>query len=320
MSTNGSAPRHVSRAHGLTIATPYALATPGQGVPDLEVVRGPDRRVPADPAPLPPGEVLADLVDPARRVRYAFLRLEDGSYLLRWPGAVEIALNADATRAVGVVDPDVDPGLLEVLTKGALLAFVLLIRGEALLHASAVEHDGRAVGLVGASGMGKSTLATMLCAGGARLLTDDVLRLELRADAVAAHRGVAETRLRPAAAELADLFGPDQRTETADGRQALRLEPSPLEELPLDLLVVPQPRRDLTEMTAVRVPPLEAMLLLSRFPRFPGWKDKAELARQFQHLGELVERVPVVLLRVPWGPPFAALSPDDVLAAAIANS
>ena len=70
-----------------------------------------------------------------------------------------------------------------MLVGGTLLAFVLTMRGEAVLHASAVQVGDAALAFVGASGMGKSTMATLLCADGARLVTDDVLRLDTTSSA-----------------------------------------------------------------------------------------------------------------------------------------
>ena len=58
---------------------------------------------------------------------------------------------------------------------GAPLALALAEGGIWLLHAAAIERDGRAVALVGASGAGKSTLAAAAPAVGARRVADDQL-------------------------------------------------------------------------------------------------------------------------------------------------
>ncbi|MDQ7993990.1 MAG: hypothetical protein AAGC63_16635, partial [Propionicimonas sp.] len=58
---------------------------------------------------------------------------------------------------------DMQPGLDRVLATGTLLSIVLQLRGDCVLHASAVERDGRALAFVGQSGRGKSTMATLMC-------------------------------------------------------------------------------------------------------------------------------------------------------------
>ena len=76
-----------------------------------------------------------------------------------------------------VVDPadGVDPGFLSAVITGELFSVVLRQRGSLVLHGSGVARDGRAVGFIGDSGWGKSTLAATLIKRGWRLLTDDLL-------------------------------------------------------------------------------------------------------------------------------------------------
>jgi hypothetical protein len=60
---------------------------------------------------------------------------------------------------------------------------------------------------------------------------------------------------------------------------------------------------------------MEALLLLSSYPRVLGWHDPATMAASFQALGDLVERVPVIEAAIPWGLPFAPGVLDALLAA-----
>ena len=46
------------------------------------------------------------------------------------------------------------------------------------------------------------------------------------------------------------------------------------------------------------------MAVLS-FPRLMGWRDPQILGQIFTQVGWLVGSVPVVMAKVPWGPPFA---------------
>lgn len=76
-----------------------------------------------------------------------------------------------------------------------VLAFVLRRRGMLVLHASAADWGGRAVIVSGMPGAGKSSLAAALVAGGAALLSDDVVALDTLTGRWRAQRGTAAIRL-----------------------------------------------------------------------------------------------------------------------------
>lgn len=80
------------------------------------------------------------------------------------------------------VDPvaHVDDGLLRTVILGPVLSVLLRQRGLFVLHASCVILDGHAVAFIGASGMGKSTMAEAFYAQGYSVLTDDVTAIEYR--------------------------------------------------------------------------------------------------------------------------------------------
>lgn len=65
---------------------------------------------------------------------------------------------------------------------GPVLGYVLRLRGELAVHASAVVFGGAAWGFVGAGGAGKSTLAAALAQAGHAILTEDVLALRRARD------------------------------------------------------------------------------------------------------------------------------------------
>lgn len=109
------------------------------------------------------------------------------------------------------------------------------------LHASAVEVDEGVIAIVGRSGQGKSTLAAMLCAAGAKLITDDALRVVADDDGVCCFSGTSTLRLRPGAADLARAFAPGTAHSTADGRIGVDAEPPSLERLPLVGVLLPIP-------------------------------------------------------------------------------
>lgn len=268
---------------------------------DLTITVGATIRQTAD---LPPGKRLLHLqVD---NQYFAAWRTEDGFWLTFF-GTCDVHYDRQLTSAVIHPVVGIDSALLAVLAGGTVLAFALAMRGEPVLHASAVQIGDSAVAFVGSSGMGKSTTATLMCADGALLITDDLLRLDLSHTPPTCSLGATELRLRKAAGDLSDRFTsvPGRRT-TGDARDALAIPASTVENLPLAAIVIPLPDNS-GELSSVEVTKLDgvaAFLLLTRFPRLLGWEDEEVLARQFQQLGEVVDRVPVFQARLPWGPPF----------------
>jgi hypothetical protein len=123
-----------------------------------------------------------------------------------------------------------------------------------------------------------------------------------------------ESRLRPAAVPLKELFSvPGAIRTTSDGRSAMSLPGWTTGPVALDAMVVPLPSRGQAELTLTSVNPAHALILLTNFPRLPGWVDTAVIANQFNRLADLVERVPVYTAVVPWGPPFATETGTQLL-------
>ena len=292
--------------YGLTVVSEIDLhqrrpAEPG-AAPDVVIRRGEGLAANHEP---PPGRVLVHHVL-SDDMYYTFAEQPDGGCVLRFAGACDFEV-APGLRDVTVrVVDGADPELAGVLASGALLSFLLLMRGEPVLHASAVDVGQRAIAFVGYSGMGKSTMAALVAAHRGSLVTDDVLRLDLSEGAARCYLGATELRLRKAAGELAERFDHDvERRVTSDQRDALRLTAATDTALPLGAVVVPRPRRDVARLEVVRQPAKDAVLALVRYPRILGWQDPRVQAQQFEHLATLAERVPVYLADVPWGPPFA---------------
>ena len=295
--------------YGMRVASELLLhqdrVVDGGGPPDVVLTVGESRSVPTTE---PGGLRLAHAVDNDGTRYYSFARRDDGSYVLRWYGICDFEVSADLSAVVLHLDPSADAGFASVLASGTLIAFLIMMGGAPLLHASAVEIEGQALALafVGFSGMGKSTMATIMCAAGAGLITDDTLRLDLEGGAVRCHLGATETRLRPSAAELttAVATGTGHR-RTSDNRDALRVPAAQTERLPLAAIVIPQPVKHTDEVAVERLRGVDALLMLSRFPRIVGWEEPTALQRQFEFVADIVERVPVYVGYLPWGPPFA---------------
>jgi len=117
-----------------------------------------------------------------------------GTYFIHLHGEVDFAI-----RNGGKVVECLFPGTPVARVEAHLLSFViplaLLLRGDAILHASAVEIDGKAAAFVGSQGFGKSTLAAAFVRQGFRVLSDDALRLVVRGQRILAYPSFPEIRL-----------------------------------------------------------------------------------------------------------------------------
>lgn len=311
--------RHRYRLYGLTVESELSLFHP----------TSPDRLTAVDVtiavgAPLVPdspvsGECLASY-RAGTGAGYSFFRTDDG-YLLRYEGTCEFSISRSLDQVTVSVTEGAQGGVENVLAAGAVLSFILIMRGEPVLHASAVQVDGRALAFVGYSGMGKSTMATLMCAAGGSLITDDVLRLDLgpvsSGGSPGCYLGATELRLRKAAADLTRMFeAPPGHRTTGDKRDALRVRPATTERLPLAAIVIPRPRRDVDDLVVTRLSGKESLLALLRFPRIVGWQSGPVIGSEFEHVATVVEAVPVYTADVPWGPPFRPDIAPRILAAA----
>ncbi|MPV48525.1 hypothetical protein GCG21_00565 [Pseudactinotalea sp. HY160] len=311
--TRPTRPTRLYRLYGLVIDSEIDLHQdrPATGRADLTVRIG--AAMTATTAP-PIGRRLLHL-ETAESV-LATATTTGSGYHLRFYGTCDVEIDRALTTVVTHAVTGADPDTVAVLVSGTVLSFVLAMRREPVLHASAVEVEAGAVAFVGGSGMGKSTMATLLCAAGGRLVTDDVLRVDLRGARPRCYLGGTALRLRKSAAELSALFDTrPARRVTGDGRDALTMAPAVRELLPLAAIVIPVPRHDApgSRPELVRLDPARALLALLRFPRIVGWEDPDTLDRQLQELGAIVEAVPVHVAGLPWGPPFPDSLAADVL-------
>lgn len=297
--------------YGLVVESelPLGLHRPAAAgdVPDVRVRWGEPRTRREQGRPVP-GTVLLD--SGSRRYGYVFVQRPDGTHLLRFFGACDAEVSADLGEVTMHPVVGADPGICVVLTTGAVLAYLLVRRGHLVLHGSAVAVDGHAVAFVAPSGGGKSTMATLMCADGAALVTDDVLRVDLDgplAPVPAVRPGATGLRLRKGADTLMTLFasGRPNRHVSADRRQVLTPGCDVPDLLGLRAIVVPVPEPGLDELRVERVDPKEAALDLLGFPRLLGWRDPAYLGRHLGEVAALVARVPMLRAHVPWGPPFS---------------
>ena len=292
------------KLYGLQIRSEIPLPAPvadGSGdIFDIEVIWGERRSAPREASP---GEVIASFSFGSNS-GYTHVA-DDSGFTLRFNGTGEFRLDRQLKCIRVHLAPGQKDELAAWLLAGNVIATLLTLSGDCVLHASAVEVDGNAVAFVGHSGMGKSTLAALLCSAGARLVTDDLLRVAFKEGVAYGHQGTKAIRLRPEAAALCADWPPASLRSSVDGRRMVEVELCAEACPPLSAIIVPQRSRTASEVQLNLLPMPRAIYVLSAYPRVAGWRSGDVIARQFQLLGRLVKSVSVYEAVVPWGPPFA---------------
>jgi hypothetical protein len=299
---------NVVAAHGLSISTPFAFRAPhSSALIDLTITVDSDRRNPDGPM------VLRHEVGQYLTVGH---RQPDASLLVD-AGAFQFVINAGAgSIAVKAPSSEVN-SVVSVLAEGFAMALFLTERSLPTLHANAVLIDDYAVAIAGYSGQGKSTTAALLMSTGAPSLADDLVRVDLSASVVAIYPGSRGLRLRPAAELLADELVASglMRSHSADNRIVIHdARHTATTPIPLGAIVVPSPSRDISEVVAEVIAPAQAVVALLQATRVIGWLGGAPAKLPLETASELARRVPVVRLRVPWGPPWTNAIADQVRA------
>ena len=298
----------VHRLHGVSVASalPLSRRPVPSGAADLEIAVGPPRDVGADP---PPGALLAALRLGGETLYSAVEG--SGGYALRVHGLCDFE-TADLRRVVCRPAPDADEETVALVARGAFLAFWLGLHGACVLHASAVDWEGRGVVFAGHSGAGKSTMAAWACRAGARFVSDDLLRLGAGPEPAWVGSSP-ELRLRPGAGELAAGMEAAWGSATSvDGRLAVA-PPAPAADAgPVAAVVLPRPDREAAALSLAPLDPVEAVLALAAFPRL-AWRAGRGAESQFDGVSRLASAVPVFVAGVPWGPPFRREAVEELL-------
>ncbi|WP_306796751.1 serine kinase [Mesorhizobium sp. GbtcB19] len=156
--------RHFYKAYGLIVSSQVALPelepTP-PATPDLEIAVGP-----------------IYFPDAASQGATAF-RFEPARQYLSWQAVGTFMISGSRRRIDVDPAPGIDDPLLAFPLLGPVMALALHQRGLLVLHASAIAVDGKSVIFMGDKGAGKSTTAGAMIRAGHRLLTDDVVALDL---------------------------------------------------------------------------------------------------------------------------------------------
>lgn len=228
-----------------------------------------------------------------------------GGYTLSFHQHCEFLISYDLRLVDACLFPGVQPDIAGLLFVNGVIACILNLSGECVLHASAVEMGGRALAFVGGVGMGKSTLAAIFCAMGAQFITDDLLRLEPNGKTFYCFPGTRGIRLRSrkCGTELAEEFPETSQGETPDGRIELNLyENRPMP--PLDTIIIPRSAPDCKVLRLERLPATKAVLYLMNYLKMQGLQQREYIQCRLDFSAQLASSVPVFEAEIPWGFPL----------------
>lgn len=249
----------------------------------------------------PPGKNLMRYVGP-NRSSMTFTRVGPDHDVLRFHGLAQFDVHVTAGLIRATIDLRRDPEMLPILFSGNVLNHIFVTLGDPVLHASAVSHHDRTIAFLARPGGGKSTLSAVACAAGAKLVGDDLLRLQSD-DSSTSFSGSAAIRLRAGVRDhVLSLFRtmPEYR-ETADGRTAVAPPSISGDHARLDAIVVPVLDPGAVEVEVEPVdPPLAAHTLLA-LPRMGSWTDPQIITSVFDSAATVAAAVPMYRATVPWG-------------------
>lgn len=222
---------------------------------------------------------------------------EVGGFLIRGVSAIEIDPN-----------PDAPISLLSFPLLGPVIALLLHLRGDLVLHGSALARDDQCVVLLGDKGAGKSTTAAMLMADGFSLLADDVVCVRFPSSGPPLI-APAFPQLKLSNAAEAALRAPNMRAQAKPipgfPKVPVRIAAPFAQELRAPTRIYRLHRGPhATIDTLSTEEALQTIMRYSFLPLFERrqWRrDAEESARHFQQCAKLANACPVAALRTPSG-------------------
>src|SRR5262245_4120544 len=165
MTTTADQLRYAYKLHGLVFASEFEL-------PELAARPAPTA-IPAD-VRIRLGEVEQPATAPPAELK--LVAAPDGAFFLGIPKIARFLVRRDGDVIVDPLDDDL--GEIRGFLLSWIVGLVCTQRNLLTLHASAVAFGDRVVAFMGDQGAGKSTLAAHCVQAGAKLVADDLLRVE----------------------------------------------------------------------------------------------------------------------------------------------
>lgn len=291
---------HRYRVYGLAVETAWELPCPedaGPAIAEVALYEG-------------SAKVFQPAISLARsRVRpeqwHCVLKTADGSHYVRWRGLFEFLISPDGRRILGRPLENANPESFQTYLLGQVLSFAMLRQGFEPLHATVVVVDGQAVGFLGDSGYGKSSLGAAFLSAGYRLLTDDLLLLSEQNGVLVGHPGPPRIKLYPETARL--LFGdrlPGAPMTPESTKRIFPLGPaqvigSPTPLRALYVLGAPQSRQRSSRILIRRIHPARAFPVLLKNSFNIAVVEPERLERLFFHAQRVASTVPLHAVHAP---------------------
>jgi energy-coupling factor transporter ATP-binding protein EcfA2 len=234
--------------------------------------------------------------------------LDGGAVYMKIQSVFEAIVAADGRQVDCLRPEEADQGSFEANLLNFVMSTALTQQGEEPLHATVLDLAGRAVALLGPSGAGKSTLAAFLVGRGARLVTDDMLRLSFLEGKGYAHYGPNRLklldepveRLLPAAIATGYFNTVSGKLMVRpDDRSGSRREPLPLAALFWLGNQPPEQGAGATDVEVSRLGGLELIRVLTSSAMNIRDYAPQRLARQLRFVEQVARAMPVFALVYP---------------------
>ncbi len=231
---------------------------------------------------------------------YASLHHANDSFLLHFKRLGRFEVSRDISTISCTPCRTQSTAVMRHLFLDLVMPRVLSLAGEHVLHASAIEHGGRAMVFAGESGAGKSTIAAALGQAPGHILADDCVVFTESAGEFRVSAPYAALRLWEDSAVALNLGRGDaghrngKRRFRRTSRLSFAAGPSPLGAI---CLLDRSPLAGSTGLT--RVAPAEALVLLVKSAFKFDITDRLVLEREFRFLSRLVASVPCYRLTLP---------------------
>ncbi len=216
----------------------------------------------------------------------------------------EFHISPDARRITGLSLDGAPDKAFNTYMLGHLLSYALLGMGHETIHAASVVLDGYAIGILGDSARGKSTLAASFLQAGATLLSDDFLVLGREADQYVVYPGFPRIKLYERVSQhlIADRTKGMPMNADHCPKMVYPIPDAVRGPVPLRAFYALTSPKSVGALKRVRIDPLngrEAYLELLENSFNVKVKTPQRLASQFEWATELVKRVPVKRLSYP---------------------
>jgi len=227
-------------------------------------------------------------------------------YVLRFPDLADFLFCSDRGTIICFAAQNAPVASIRHLLLDQVLPLVLSTRGKFLLHASCVVLPGGAVGFIGESGRGKSTLAASFSGLGFPILTDDCILVEKGRNRIVAVPNYPGVRVwSDSKALILGRKGPRlPRVAHYLWKQRLTGESTRIQfqrtRVPLtQLFLLALPEAGQSDVRTEAIPPQRAVVELLKYAFRLDVTDERKLSQEFFRVVEMANSIPLAFLTYP---------------------